>query len=134
MIKKILIGILAAAIIGMFVTSFFVTSETRLLSLFLSKITITSLITGVCIAVYASLSKSKLQVFLISIIIGIIVFYTKYFVTGHDFDPLTMGAFVGAMLGGVFAIEKKINYSRRVYKRLKRLRKSNFNDYSETKY
>jgi len=133
MIKKIILGIVSASVIGMFVSSFFVSKETSYLSLFLSKITATSLITSVFVAIYAFLSKSKLQVFLISIFIGVLVFYVKYIFTGHDLDPLTMGAFVGAMLGGIFAVEKKIIHSRKVYLRLKRLKKSNFKDYSETK-
>jgi len=61
-----------------------------------------------------------------------VIFYTKYPITNHDLDALTMGAFVGAMLGGAFAIEKKIDYSHTLYKRLKRLRNSNFKDYSES--
>ena len=121
---------MAGAIIGMFVSSFFVSKETTYLSLFLSKITATSIITGISAGIYASLSKSKLQVFLISIIIGIIIFYIKYFITGHNLDPFTMGAFVGAMLGGTFAIEKKITYSIKIYRRLKQFRRNNFNDYS----
>jgi uncharacterized membrane protein YqgA involved in biofilm formation len=132
MIKKIILGIIIASIIGMFVSSFFVSKETKYLSLFLSKITATSLITSIFIAIYASLSKSKIQVFLISVLIGMVIFYAKYLITGHDLDALTMGAFVGAMLGGAFAIEKKIDYSRTLYKRLKRLRNSNFKDYSES--
>lgn len=132
--KNIIIGIIVGVFIGIFVTSFFVSNETTFSSIFLSKITATSIITGVFTGIYATLSKSKLQVFLISIIIGIAVFYLKYFVTGHHFDPLTMGAFVGAMLGGAFAVEKKIINSRKIYSRLKRFRKSNFKSYSDSKY
>ena len=122
MIRKVFIGLIAASIIGMFVDSFFVADSTTLRSLFLSKITLTSLIVGFLAGIYAAFSKSKLQVFLISVIIGICTFYLKYLVTGHDLDPLTMGAFVGALLGGVFAIDKKIRRSIVVYRRLKRLR------------
>lgn len=134
MIKKILLGVLAAAIIGMFVNSFFVSPETSYRSLFFSKITLTSMITGFLCGIYSSLSKSKLQVFLISVIIGIILFYAKYFVTGHDLDPLTMGAFVGAMIGGVLAIDKKIRRTLKLYYRLQKLREKGFTDYSESKY
>ena len=126
MIKKICIGLIAGALIGIFITSIFLPQETNILKLFLTKITATSLITGVFCGIYAKLSNSKLQIFLISIIIGAIVFYTKYLITGHDFDPLTMGVFVGGMLGGTFSVIKKFTHSIRVYKRLKRLRNKGF--------
>lgn len=134
MIKKIIIGVLAAALVGMFVNSFFVGPETSYRSLLFSKIAVTSIFTGFLCGIYSSLSQSKLQVFLISVVIGIIVFYTKYFVTGHDLDPLTMGAFVGAMIGGVLAIDKKIRRTLKLYKRLKKLREKGFTDYSESRY
>ncbi|PWG06174.1 hypothetical protein [Polaribacter aquimarinus] len=124
MIQKIFIGILFGTLIGMFITSLFLFHQTNIIDLFLTKITATSIVTGVFCGIYAHLSKSKLQVFLISIIIGSIVFYTKYLITGHHFDPLTMGIFVGAMLGGTFAIIKKVQSRYRTYKRFKRLRKS----------
>lgn len=126
MIKKILIGILAGTLIGIFITSLFLFDQTKIIDLFLTKITATSIITGVFCGIYAHFSRSKLQIFLISILIGAIVFYTKYIITGHDFDPLTMGVFVGAMLGSTFAIIKKANSRLKTYKRLRRLRKSNF--------
>jgi hypothetical protein len=126
MVQKIITGIIAGTLIGMFITSLFLFNETVILDLFLSKITATSIITGLFCGIYAWLSKSKLQIFLISIIIGAIVFYLKYLVTGHHFDPITMGVFVGAMLGGTFATLKKFNHSIKTYKRLRRLRKSGF--------
>lgn len=126
MIQKIGIGILLGALIGIFVTSIFVSKDTSLAELFLTKITATSIVTGVFCGIYAHLSKSKLQVFMISIIIGIIVFYTKYLMTNHHFDPVTMGAFVGAMLGGSFSVIRKFTHSIKVYNRLKRLRKKGF--------
>ncbi|QTD36696.1 hypothetical protein JL193_11155 [Polaribacter batillariae] len=127
--KKILIGIIAGLLVGMFVTSVIVTNTNNLLELFLTKITATSIITGVFCGAYAYTSKSKLQVFFVSIIIGIVLFYLKYLVTGHDFDALTMGAFVGAMLGGVFAIISKILDSYYIYKRLQKRRKKGFGNY-----
>jgi hypothetical protein len=130
MIQKVIIGILAGVFIGVFVTSFFLPIETVYKELFLTKITATSIITGFLAGIYAHLSKSKLQVFLISILIGMAVFYTKYLVTGHHFDPLTMGAFTGALLGGTFAIVRKLQHSLKVYKRLDRLRRRGFNNYS----
>ncbi|QNM84675.1 hypothetical protein H9W90_10750 [Polaribacter pectinis] len=126
MIQKIIIGILAGTLIGMFITSIFMLDETNIVELFLTKITATSIICGIFCGVYAHFSKSKLQVFLISILIGEIVFYSKYLITGHDFDPITMGAFTGAMLGGTFAIIRKLKQSLKVYKRLQKLRKRGF--------
>ena len=73
--------------------------------------------------------KSKLNTFFICIISGAIVFYAKYLITGHDFDPLTMGLFVGAILGGFFVLLKKTTVSIKKYKRLKKLRKRGFKIY-----
>ena len=126
MIKKVSIGIISGLIIGMFVTSIFVVDEINLVELILTKITATSIITGLFCGIYAKKTKSKLKVFLVSILIGIVIFYAKYLVTGHNFDPLTMGAFVGAMLGGIFAVIRKASRSLRVYNRLQRHRKKGF--------
>ena len=79
--------------------------------------------------IYAKKSNSKLQVFFISILIGIIIFYIKYLITGHDLDALTMGAFVGAMLGGIFAIVSKATHSYKVYTRLHKRRRKGFGNY-----
>lgn len=129
MIQKIVTGIFAGAVIGIFMTSFFLGVGTPLKELFLTKITATSMITGLFCGIYAYFSKSKLQVFLISIMIGILIFYIKYWITGHDFDPGVMGAFTGALLGGVFAVVRKLTHSFKVYKRLETLRKKGFNNY-----
>ena len=126
MIQKVLIGIFSGILIGMFVTSIFVPKDTSFIELFPTKITATSIITGILCAIYGYYSKSKLQVFIISIIIGIVVFYLKYLITGHHFDPVTMGAFVGAMLGGILAVISKFTNSIKVYRRLQRLRKKGF--------
>ncbi len=128
MIKKIAIGIFAGAIIGISITSIFVT-DGSILDLFLTKITATSIITGLLCGIYDHLSNSKLQVLSISILIGIIVFYLKYLITGHDFAPLKMGLFVGAVLGSFFATLKKIMSSFKVNERLKKLRSRGFNNY-----
>ena len=129
MIKKTLIGIIIGTLIGLFTTSFFMPKGIHLFDLFWTKITATSMITGMFCGFYASFSNSKLQIFLVSIIIGMIVFFTKYLITGHDFDPLTMGAFNGALIGGALSIFKKIETTRQVMRRLKRHRKSGFNNY-----
>lgn len=130
MIQKTSIGVLTGLFIGVFITSFFLPLDVSFKELLLTKITATSIITGFLCGVYAHLSNSKLQVFLISILIGTIVFYLKYLITGHDFDPITMGAFVGALLGGTFATIKKITHSIKIFNRLKRLRRKGFNNYS----
>ena len=127
MIKKIFIGIVLGALIGMFTTSFFIQPITELSEVFLTKITATSMITGVFCGIYGYLSKSKLQIFLVSILIGMIVFFLKYLITGHNYDPLTMGAFTGALLGAIFSIIRKIETSLKLMQRLKRRRKSGFN-------
>jgi peptidoglycan/LPS O-acetylase OafA/YrhL len=129
MIQKIIIGVVAGAIIGLFMTSFFLPQDATFKELFLTKITATSMITGFLCAIYAHLSKSKLQIFIISILIGIIVFFVKYWVTGHHFDPGIMGAFTGALIGGTFAVVRKLTHSLKVYRRLETLRKKGFNNY-----
>ena len=129
MLKKIIIGVFVGALIGVFITSIFL-QEANLKELFLTKITATSIITGFFSSIYAALSKSKLQIFIISILIGIVVFYSKYLITGHDFDPITMGTFTGALLGGTFATIRKFTHSLKVYKRLKKLRRKGFNNYN----
>ncbi|MFY0602889.1 MAG: hypothetical protein JXQ93_02995 [Flavobacteriaceae bacterium] len=130
MLQKVTIGIVTGAVIGIFMTSFFLPVNTPIVEIFLTKITATSMVTGLFCGIYAFYSKSKLQVFLISIMIGMAVFFLKYLITGHNFDPLTMGAFTGALIGGAFAIIRKITYSIKVYKRLEKLKKSGFNNYS----
>ena len=129
MIQKSIIGVIAGAVIGLFMTSFFLPPATPLKELFLTKITATAMITGFLCSIYASFSKSKLQVFMISILIGIAVFFIKYWITGHHFDPGIMGAFTGALVGGTFAVVRKLTHSFKVYRRLETLRKKGFNNY-----
>ena len=129
MIQKIIIGVLAGAVIGLFMTSFFLPPETPIKELFLTKITATSMVTGMLCSIYSYFSRSKFQVFVISIFIGILVFFMKYWITGHHFDPGIMGAFTGALVGGTFVIYKKFNHSIKVYRRLEMLRRKGFNNY-----
>ena len=124
--RKIIIGLLSGVFIGIFISSIFSSKETTILELFLTKITFTSIITGAFCGMYYHISKSKLKVFLVSIFIGIITFYVKYLITGHNLDPITMGAFVGAMLGGIFAVVRKLTQSMKIYNRLQRHRKKGF--------
>jgi len=127
MIQIIIIGVLAGTAIGMFLSSFFLPTDTPIFGIFWTKITSTAIITGFLTSIYAHFSKSKLQVFIISIFIGIIVFYVKYWITGHHFDPVIMGGFTGALLVGTYAVVRKLTSSFRVYKRLETLRKKGFN-------
>ena len=129
MIQKVITGVLIGMFIGLFTTSFFVTVAS-FQELFFTKITAASIITGFFVSIYACFSKSKFQIFLISIAIGMFIFYMKYLLTGHHFDPLTMGAFTGALLGGFFVFMHKIISSIKKYKRLEKLRKRGFNNYS----
>ncbi|MFN0728837.1 hypothetical protein [Polaribacter gochangensis] len=129
MIQKILIGIIIGCIIGLFTTSFFLPSDTELIEIFWTKITATSIVTGFFCGIYAHLSKSKLQIFLVSILIGMMVFFLKYLITGHNFDPLTMGAFTGALLGGILSVLRKVETTIKIMRRLKRRRENGFNNY-----
>lgn len=124
MIQKILIGIVSGILIGMSVTSIFVPKETNLIELFLTKITATSIITGVLCSIYTHYSTTKLRKFIFSIGIGIIVFQAKYLLTGHHFDPTLMGAFVGAMLAVVFAARKKVKKILQKNKRRKKIKQT----------
>ncbi|MDX6748027.1 hypothetical protein SHK09_14615 [Polaribacter sp. PL03] len=130
MIKKILTGIVSGSFVGVFVTAIILPDTSNLLELFLTKITATSIITGILCGIYSHFSKSKLQVFFVSILIGIIIFFLKHIIIGHDLDAITMGAFVGAMLGGVLAVTKKLTHSFNVYKKLRRRRRKGFGTYS----
>ena len=58
-----------------------------------------------------------------------LTFYLKSVITGQDYDPLTMGAFTGALLGGLLAMFKKLAASLKVMRRLKRHRQRGFNKY-----
>jgi uncharacterized membrane protein YeaQ/YmgE (transglycosylase-associated protein family) len=129
MLQKISLGIITGAGIGMIITSMFLDETKTLVNLFLTKITATSIISGLVCGVIASEIKSKLNTFFICIIAGAIVFYLKYLITGHDFDPITMGLFVGAILGGIFVLYRKISLSIKKYKRLKKLRRRGFKIY-----
>ena len=130
MIGKIFVGLLIGSLVGVFITLFFIPTETpTFMQLFWTKITAAAIITGFFCGIYAHFSKSKLQIFLVSILMGAVVFGVKYLVTGHNYDPLTMGAFTGALVGAVFAVLRQISYSIKVMKRLENRRKSGFNYY-----
>jgi len=131
MIGKIFIGLLVGTLVGLFITLFFLPPNVPVtfMTLFWKKITGASIITGLLCGFYAYLSQSKLQIFIVSILIGVVVFFLKDLITGKNYDPLTMGAFTGALIGGVFAIIKQITTSIRIMKRVESRRKSGFNYY-----
>lgn len=130
MIGKIIVGLIIGALVGVFITLFFLPTEApTFMQLFWTKITAASIVTGFFCGIYAHLSKSKLQIFLVSILIGAAVFGIKYLITGHNYDPLTMGAFTGALVGAVFAIIRQISFSIRIMKQLENRRKSGFTYY-----
>ena len=116
MLKKIAIGLFSSTIIGMLMTSIFLPVGTPLFEIFWTKITATSIIVGLLTSIYGHFSKSKLQVFVISIFIGMIVFNIKYWITGHHFDPTIMGAFTGAILGVIYAIVRKSTHSLKLHR------------------
>lgn len=126
MIQKVFLGILLGGIVGVFTTSFFIGEDPTLRELVFTKITATSLITGMLCGIYGHFSKSKLQVFIVSIIIGILVFYLKYKITGHHFDPVTMGAFTGCLVGGGLAVIRKATQSYKLYRRIKRIQQTDY--------
>ena len=98
MLKKIAIGLFSSTIIGMLMTSIFLPVGTPLFEIFWTKITATSIIVGLLTSIYGHFSKSKLQVFVISIFIGMIVFNIKYWITVHHFDLQLWGHLQGLFL------------------------------------
>lgn len=126
MIRKIITGLVSGALVGIFVSAIIQPTTSELIKLFLTKITATAIITGGLGGIYAHLSKSKLQVFFVLILIGIITFVLKRLITGQNLDALTMGAFVGAMLGGIFAIIRKIKHTYIIYLKLRKRRRKGF--------
>lgn len=105
--KKIGIGLLAGAIIGILISAYFVNAYTFDKVIY-TKITLSASVTGILCGVYANISKREFNLFIGCLIIGAVVFYLKYIITGHDFDPINMGTLTGAILGFVFYAFKKI--------------------------
>lgn len=129
MLQKNFIGIFFGAVVGMVITSMFINEPRTINALFLTKITATSIVTGLICGLISWKIKSKLNTFFTCTLVGPVVFYIKYLITGHDFDPITMGLFVGAILGGVFVLFTKVTVSIKKYRRLKKLRRRGFKIY-----
>lgn len=129
MLQKNFIGIFFGAVVGMAITSMFINEPRTINDLFLTKITATSIVTGLVCSIISWKIKSKLNTFFTCTLAGPVVYYIKYLITGHDFDPITMGLFVGSILGGVFVLFTKITVSIKKYRRLKKLRRRGFKIY-----
>ena len=104
--KKISIGILSGAILGILISSYFVNDYT-FDKIIYTKITLSSILTGLFCGIYAIFSKKEFNLFIGCLIIGAMVFYIKYLITGHDFDPINMGTLAGAIIGFVFYVNYK---------------------------
>lgn len=115
--KKISIGIIAGTLLGILISSYFV-QEYTFEKIIYTKITLSTLVTGLLCGSYANLHLKPFNLFIGCLFTGAAVFYIKFLITGHHFDPVNMGTFAGAILGFLFyAIEKlklhkKPNYNR----------------------
>lgn len=104
--KKISIGIIAGITLGILISSYFVHDYT-FDKIIYTKITLSSIITGILCGAYAHSYLKPFYIFLGCLFIGTSVFYVKFLLTDHYYDPINMGTFTGAMIGFLFyAIEK----------------------------
>ncbi|WP_152285805.1 hypothetical protein [Flavicella marina] len=110
--NKIIIGLLAGALIGMMISNYFV-NEFTYEKVVYTKITLSSIISGVLCGFYSLYSKNSFNLFIGCLLIGVAVFYIKYLITGHHFDPVNMGTFTGAILGFIFYAGQKSKKYRR---------------------
>jgi len=101
--RKLLTGLLVGISLGVFSASFF-TENFDFWTALTSKFTIASSITGVCCAILANILKWDIGIVLGSVLLGIVVFYLKYKITGHHHDPIMMGSFNGVVFGSIFSL------------------------------
>ena len=114
--KKVSIGLIAGLIIGVLISSYFVNDYT-FDKIIYTKITLSSMITGISCGFYAKYSSNEFNLFIGCLVIGAVVFYLKFLITGHDFDPINMGTLTGAVLGFLFyAIQKLTSKKRKQYR------------------
>lgn len=113
--KKLSIGVLAGTIIGILICSYFVNDFT-FDKLIYTKITLSAILTGLFSGVLANYTNKEFNLFLGCLIIGAVVFYLKYLITGHDFDPINMGSLTGALIGFVFFVNLKLTSKRNNYR------------------
>jgi hypothetical protein len=105
--KKISLGIIVGAMLGIFISSYFV-NDYSFEKIIYTKITLSALLTGLFSGGYANFHPKPFNLFIGCLFIGAVIFYVKFLITGHNFDPINMGTFTGALLGFLFyAIEKK---------------------------
>ena len=116
-VTKIMIGFVVGILVGILISSYFVNDYT-FDKIVYTKITLSAIITGVCSGIYAQKSSKELNIFLGSIFIGVLVFYIKYLITGHDFDPVNMGGLTGAIIGFVFFAMQRLSLKKRKKYRL----------------
>ena len=101
--RNLITGLLVGVILGVFSSSLFV-EQFDIIEALTSKFTITSVFTGIACAGLANYLRWDFGIVLGSVIIGILVFYTKFLVTGHHHDPITMGVFNGLIFGSIFTL------------------------------
>lgn len=111
--KKISIGIIAGTILGILISNYFV-NEFTYEKVVYTKITLSAILTGLFSGAYATFVKRAFNLFIGCVIIGITVFYVKYLITGHHFDPVNMGTFTGALIGFLFYAMKKLEDNPRI--------------------
>lgn len=114
---KIVIGFVVGILVGILISSYFVNDYT-FDKIVYTKITLSAIISGVLSGMYAQKSSKELNVFLVCILIGVFVFYIKYLITGHDFDPVNMGGLTGAVIGFVFFAIQRLSLKKRKNYRL----------------
>ena len=106
--KKIGIGLVAGAILGILISSYFVNDYT-FDKIIYTKITLSASITGIICGFYANIARKDFNLFIGCLFVGAAVFYIKYLITGHDFDPINMGTLTGAVLGFLFYAIRKLD-------------------------
>lgn len=110
--KKISIGLILGAILGIVISAYFV-NEYTFDKVIWTKITLSASITGIFCGVYSNITNNPFNLFIGCLFIGAIVFYVKYLITGHDFDPINMGTLTGSILGFIFYAMRKLDGSNR---------------------
>lgn len=115
--KKISIGIFLGLLLGSLISSYFVNDYT-FEKIIYTKITLSSLITGLLCGMYAAIDVKPFNLFIGCLFIGAIVFYAKFLITGHHYDPINMGTFTGAIIGFIFYAIKKIGLHKRPHYRM----------------
>ena len=101
--RNLITGLLVGVILGVFSTSLFA-EQFSFRDAIISNFTITSVITGIICASLANYLRWDFGIVLGSVVIGILVFYAKFLITGHHHDPIFMGLFNGLIFGSMFTL------------------------------